>query len=92
MRLVYPAKPCITIVDFSWDDCYTQENGYAKFCGVNEVHYGLCDSSELHYSHIIIIIIIIINTIIKHNSPKNWILFHENSFLALPVSHFPVLR
>ena len=35
-----PPKFCITVVlDFSWDDCNTQEkfgnNGYAKFCGVN---------------------------------------------------------
>ena len=56
MHLVYPPKLCITIVlDFPWDDCYTQEKleitGYAKFWGaVNKVHYSLCESSEfLHF-------------------------------------------
>ena len=39
-------KFCIIIVfDLSWDDCNSQEklekNGYAKFLGVNKVHYSL---------------------------------------------------
>ena len=76
MRPVYPPKLCITIVlDFSWDDCYTQENGYEKFWGVNKEHYGLCESSELYYGHIITIIFI------KHNSPKTWtLLFMKTAF------------
>ena len=44
-------KFCIIIVfDLSWDDCNSQEklekNGYAKFLGVNKVHYGLCKNGE----------------------------------------------
>ena len=23
-----------------------ENNGYAKFCGVNKVHYGLCENGE----------------------------------------------
>ena len=49
--LVQMPKFCIIIVfDFSWDDCNSQEkldnNGYAKFGGVNKVHYGLCKNGE----------------------------------------------
>ena len=51
MHLVYPPKLCITIVlDFSWDDCNTQEKLETMVMqnsgggGVN--NYGLCESSE----------------------------------------------
>ena len=26
-----------------------QDNGYAKFGGVNKVHYGLCENGELYF-------------------------------------------
>ena len=52
-----PPKFCITIVlDFFWNDCNTQEKCETMVMqfffflggggGVNEVHYGLCESSE----------------------------------------------
>ena len=48
MHLVYAPELFITIVfDFSWDDCNTLkklETMYAKFWGVNKVHYCLCES------------------------------------------------
>jgi len=50
MHLFYSPKFSITIVlDFSWDDrnIQTGNNGYVKFWGLNKVHYGLCESSEL---------------------------------------------
>ena len=50
MHLFYPPKFSITIVlKFSWDDRnnQTENNGYVEFWGVNKVHYGLCESSEL---------------------------------------------
>ena len=51
MHSVYPPKFCINIVlDFSWDDCITQEKSGTmamhNFGGVNRVCYGLCESSE----------------------------------------------
>ena len=58
MHLVYPLPTpppslqfCITAVfDFSSYDCNTQEelekNSYAKFWGVNKVHYDLCENGE----------------------------------------------
>ena len=51
MHLVTPPNICITIaLDFSWDDCNTQEKletmAMQNFGGVNKVHYGLCESSE----------------------------------------------
>ena len=30
--------------DFSGDNC--KNNGYAKFCRVNKMHYGLCENGE----------------------------------------------
>ena len=52
MHLVYPQKFCITIVsNFSWVlqvvPREIEDIGYAKFWGVNKVHYGLCENGEL---------------------------------------------
>ena len=49
--LVQMPKFCIIIVfDLPWVDRNSQEklekNGYAKFLGVNKVHYGLCHNGE----------------------------------------------
>ena len=38
MHLVDPAEFYITID--------TGNNGYVKLCGVNKVHYGLCENVE----------------------------------------------
>ena len=48
MHVVYYPKFCISIfVDFSWDDSgKIGNNGFAKFWGVNKVHYGLCENGE----------------------------------------------
>ena len=51
--LLYPPKFCITIaLDFSREDCYTLDDKLETIIkqnlgGVNKVHYGLCESSEL---------------------------------------------
>ena len=60
MHIVYPPHPppklCITIVlDFSWDNCHTQEKLETMVMqnlgggrgGGNKKHYDLCESSEL---------------------------------------------
>ena len=51
MHLIYSTKFCRSIVlDFSWDDCYTQEKLETVVMQnsgwVNKVHYGLCGNSK----------------------------------------------
>jgi len=51
MHSVYRPKFCITIIlDFSWDDCNTQNKSETmvtqNFGRVNRVRYGLFESSE----------------------------------------------
>ena len=55
MHVVYLPKFCITIVSsFSWILHSFQEkiedNGLAKFWGINRVHCGLCENSEFSFS------------------------------------------
>ena len=47
MNLVYLSKFGITFVsNFSVVQRENEDNGYAKFGGVNKVHYGLCEYGE----------------------------------------------